>query len=391
MLRRLPAVLLGGLLLLLGLPALAAAAPVTVDLRIEGAASTLYEGTVTTDTRSIDLHDGTGVHACDGTTNPETPNPGPTRGAAFMTAAEGSPGFTFTGTYTFDMGFTVIAGADVDYDPGTGQFLAEYKNGQFASFGSCGDQIANGDKLLYAYSDGTEPLLELRADVPVAGGTSVRLTVTDAASGTPISGASVGGTTTGADGSAQVTLAAPGPVTFKATKPATIRSNAVTVCSTNGADGACGAGPALPPPGCVTSGRDGLCGSRDLTAPRATITAIKDGQRFSRAGAPRTLHVSVPADPSGLHAVKLRLTRTDGRRCTYFSGGAERFKLGKRGRCGAENGFWFGVGAAEQTDYLLPSKLPRGRYVLDANVIDKAFNRDDARRRGANRVVFRVA
>ena len=53
-----------------------------------------------------------------------------------------------------------------------------------------------------------------------------------------------------------------------------------------------------------------------------------------------------------------------------------------------ENGFWFGVGAAEQTDYLLPSKLPRGRYVLDANVIDKAFNRDDARRRGANRVVL---
>ena len=67
----------------------------------------------------------------------------------------------------------------------------------------------------------------------------------------------------------------------------------------------------------------------------ATITAIKDGQRFSRASAPRTLHVSVAADPSGLHAVKLRLTRTDGRRCTYFSGGSERFKLGKRGRCGA--------------------------------------------------------
>jgi hypothetical protein len=387
-LRRLPAVLLGGFLLLLGLPALAPAAPVTVDLRIEGKTATLYEGRVTTDTRTIDMHDGTGVHVCDGTSNVATPTPGPTRGAAIMTAAEGSPGFTFMGTYTFDMGFSVIAGANVGYDAGTGEFLAEYKNGEFASFGSCGDQIANGDKLLYAYGDGTEPLLELSAVVPVAGATSVGFTVTDAG-GAPVAGASVGGVTTGADGTAQVTLGAPGPATYKATKAGAIRSNAVTVCSTSGADGLCGTGPPLPP--CTTTGRDGFCGSRDLTAPLATITQIKDGQHFSRAAAPRTLHVSVPLDPSGLHAVKLRLTRTDGRRCTYFSGGSERFKPGRGGRCGARNGFWFGVGSAQQTDYLLPSKLPRGRYVLDANVIDKAFNRDDTRRRGVNRVVFRVA
>jgi hypothetical protein len=29
--------------------------------------------------------------------------------------------------------------------------------------------------------------------------------------------------------------------------------------------------------------------------------------------------------------------------------------------------------------------------VLDVNVIDRAYNRDDARRRGGNRVVFHVA
>ena len=203
---------------------------------------------------------------------------------------------------------------------------------------------------------------------------------------TPIAGATVsaGAATaqTDAAGHATLTLSTPGAVKLTATKTPDVASESAVVT-------VLGAG-AVPmaSPTCETSGRDGRCGSRDLTAPNATITAIKDGQRFSRASAPRTLHVSVAADPSGLHAVKLRLTRTDGRRCTYFSGGSERFKLEKRGRCGAENGFWFGVGAAEQTDYLLPSKLPRGRYVLDANVIDKAFNRDDARRRGANRVVF---
>jgi hypothetical protein len=96
----------------------------------------------------------------------------------------------------------------------------------------------------------------------------------------------------------------------------------------------------------------------------------------------------VDAGPARLVAVKLRLARTDHGRCTYFSGRFERFR--HAARCGAGNGFWFGVGSASTVDYLLPGALPRGRYVLDANAIDMAFNRDDARRRGANRIVFHV-
>ncbi|MDX6678075.1 MAG: hypothetical protein QOE31_2127, partial [Solirubrobacteraceae bacterium] len=188
--RRLQLVLLGGLLLLLSPAPLAAAAPVTVDLRIEGKTRTLYEGAVTTDIRSVDLGDGSGSHACDGTSNPATPVPGPTRGAAFMTAAQGPGGFTFTGTYSFDMQFTLIAGDNVAYDAGTGEFLAEYKNGQFASFGSCGDQIANGDKVLYAYATGSEQLLVLSGPATVAPGASATLRVTDAGSGAPVAGAS---------------------------------------------------------------------------------------------------------------------------------------------------------------------------------------------------------
>ncbi len=390
--RRLAPVLLGALCALLGHAPLAAAAPVTVDLRIEGKIRTLYEGKVTTDLRTVDLMDGTGPHACDGTANPATPVPGPTRGAAFMTAKEGPGGFTLMGTFTFDMGFIVIAGDSVAFDAATGEFLAEYKNGQLASFGSCGDQIATGDKVLYAYATGSEQLLELSGPATVAPGVPATFKVTDAVTAAAVAGATVAGQTTGADGSARVTLAAAGPATLKASRSGAIRSNGVAVCATTGSDGACGtvvpvvAPPAAPPP-CATNGRDGRCGTRDLTAPSARVRGIAEGQRFARGKGPRELTVIAAGEPSGLHAVKLRLTRNDRGRCSTFSGKTERFRHVK---CGAQNGFWFGIGDRAETSYLLPSRLPPGRYVLDVNAIDRSFNRDDTRRRGANRIVFHV-
>jgi len=59
-------------------------------------------------------------------------------------------------------------------------------------------------------------------------------------------------------------------------------------------------------------------------------------------------------------------------------------------RCGAGNGSWFKIGTDGAWSYLLPQRLPAGRYVIDVNAIDKAFNRDDTRRRGSNRAVFFV-
>jgi hypothetical protein len=142
----------------------------------------------------------------------------------------------------------------------------------------------------------------------------------------------------------------------------------------------------VPTPPCPTSGRDGRCGSRDTTAPSIRILGIANGKRFARGKGPRRIRAVANDDPSGLLATKLRLTRTDRGRCTYFSGRSERFKPV---RCGTARG-WFRVGDQPQIDYLLPSALPRGRYVLDVNAIDKAYNRDDLRRRGVNRIVFYV-
>src|SRR2546425_921530 len=56
----------------------ALATPVTVQLRVEGATSTIFEGPVTTDGHAVDGQDGTGSHPCDGTNGGAHPSPGPT-------------------------------------------------------------------------------------------------------------------------------------------------------------------------------------------------------------------------------------------------------------------------------------------------------------------------
>ena len=93
-------------------------------------------------------------------------------------------------------------------------------------------------------------------------------------------------------------------------------------------------------------------------------------------------------EAGGILAVKLRLTRNDGGRCSAWSAKRERFIARKR--CRASEGWWFKVGDKADWEYQLPERLPRGRYVLDVNAIDQSYNRDDTRRRGTNRVVFTV-
>jgi hypothetical protein len=196
---------------------------------------------------------------------------------------------------------------------------------------------------------------------------------------TPIAGATVAGggssAQTDAAGKATLTLTPAGQVSLRATRPGDVISEAAVVMVTGVSGGGPGGTP--PPPPSASSG---------LQAPGATIRGIAEGQRFARGKGPRELKVKAYAG-AGLLIVKLRLTRDDRGKCSTFSGKSERFRHVK---CGAQNGFWFGVGNRAETSYLLPSRLPRGRYVLDVNTIDKAYHRDDTRRRGGNRIVFHV-
>jgi hypothetical protein len=154
--------------------------------------------------------------------------------------------------------------------------------------------------------------------------------------------------------------------------------------------------PPLPPaPRCATTGDDGRCGTRDLQAPTALIESIREGSVFRRGRGPRELSGTAGVlgasrllpDGTGILMIKLRLTRIAGGRCSTWSPTKERFVSR---RCGAANGFWFRIATTPDWEYLLPERLRRGRYVLDADAIDRAGNRLRERRRGENRVVFRV-
>ena len=234
----------------------AAAAPVTVDLRIEGKDATIFEGPVTTDVRSIDVADGTGEHACDG----DGATPQVVRGNALVASGLALKGSWFEafGSFTLDS----VGGQDVAFDPNTNRFLAEYKNEAFSLLGACSDPIAAGDRVLFAYADGSEKLLKLAGPAQLKPGETADLKVTDAATGAAVAGASVGGQTTGADGVAKVKVDGRGETSFKATAPAAIRSNKVVVCATDGSDGSCGtrlqaaaAAPACPGPGRAANDR----------------------------------------------------------------------------------------------------------------------------------------
>ena len=377
---KLVAGLAAGVLLLVAAPA-ALASPVTVDLRIEGADRTLFEGPVTTDVRTFHFTGDAAQHQCDATV-PESGGtssaPVPTRGAAIVAAADLTP-FAIGGTWSDDFAnpsFTSVAGDNVAYDAGSGRYLAEFKNGKGSNTGACGDPIASGDRVLFAYAAFGQRALALTGPASARPGATATVKVTNADDGSPVAGANVGGKTTGADGTAAV-----GPFTqrgdndLKASKDGSIRSNRLRVCVSDGADGFCGAGSGGAPGGPGGSGP----AARDTTAP-ATELALESGAVFSRKKAPRLLRGHVAADASGLLAVKLRLTRRVGRRCSYFSGTRERFRPV---RCG--HGSFFKIGDRADWSYLLPKRLGRGRYVLEAKAIDGAYNRG-----AVERVRFRV-
>jgi hypothetical protein len=356
----------------------ALAAPVTVNLRVEGRATTVFEGPVTTDVRPFRFTRGADVteHPCDGTAANQgsSPTPVPTRGAA-LTAASLTAPFSTSGTFSAQFGsptFDEIGGQSTAFDPATGAFLVEFKNGVGAVVGSCGDPIANGDDVLFAYGTDTQPLLRLSGPTTASTGAPVSVRVTDQRNGAPVAGAGVGGQTTGPDGVARLTFTQPRIERLKAAAPGAIRSNTLVV-----AVGA--AGPAAPAQGVAGA-------SVDRTAPRARLVSPRDRHTYRRARfAPRLIRIATSESGSGIRNVKLRLTRRVGDRCFSYSGRRERF-IGAK--CGT--GFFFTVSDRAAVDYLLPEKLPRGHYVLDLVAIDKAFNRDAVRQRGRNRAVFDV-
>jgi hypothetical protein len=331
-------------------------------------------------------------------------------GATIAGALEAATGGDWAGgQYTID----TIKGESHPFGPGGSWSF--YLNGNFVNEAACTAAVKDGDELVFFWSGayasagyGEPVLLDGPATVVPGQAFPVAVRETSTYFGptgfdpgvttiTPSSGAIVSGgaadATTGADGKATVTVAGGGPFTLVARKGNRAPAR-ITGCATNGSDGFCGtkAGQVAPPSApatCVTNGRDGFCGTADKTVANAALTGIAEGEKYKKGSGPRQLAGKVADDASGLADVRLRLTRTDRGTCSTYDGRTERFKPIKK--CGAARGTWFSVGAKQDFTYLLPSRLGRGRYVLDVLVVDKAGNKTTALARGTSRVVFIVA
>ena len=354
--------------------ATAQAAPVTVNLRVEGSASTIFEGPVTTDGKQIDKGDG--PHPCDGTNGGANPSPVPTMTAALDDAPiAGGWGGSWNATF---QDFAVERIGSEAQDAANFRYWGYALNYKFPDVGGCQQRVATADQLLFTFDSFGKPLLNLEGPARAEAGQEATVTVTDGTTGQPLEGATIAGVpgASGADGRLQVPLEAEGIRTLKAERAGSVRSNTLEVCVEQPGSGRCSTFvPALSvPPGAV----------KDSSAPVARISGPVSGRRYRRG--PRLLKGVVGDDPSGVREVKIALRRhVRGRSCQWWSGRRERF-VGTH----CKKVFFFAIGSNRNWSYLLPRALPPGRYVLDVKAFDGRRNRDEKFVTGRNRSEFEV-
>jgi hypothetical protein len=284
-----------------------------------------------------------------------------------------------------------------------GIYWAFWLEGKYAEQGICSEPIASGQHIVLfpqCYATGplcptaTAPANFLTA-VPAAAianvGQQVPVTLgaldteTAAAEGSLPEGdlLSDGAHTFAPDanGVASVSFSAPGLYMLQAHAPDSVASEPFTICVHDGDDGTCGTVLAAngspevvsPPPRFVPS----------PNVPR--IAGVTNGHLYKRHSAPRILEGGVVV-PTGetLHELRLSLQRRDGRRCFTFNG---RRAVFTRAECNRQH--FFKVADTTSFSYLLPARLPAGRYVYELEAVNDAgaVTKPVA---GASRVVFDV-
>lgn len=379
----------------------ATATPITVNLRVEGSTTTLFEGPITTDAESISTPSSPTPHPCDVADNGSNGGFGPMSAtpttAVFDAAKANGLAFDATWSNSYNDFFITKVGSDANGGPPTYPSWGYAVNFTTAGVGGCQFQLAPGSNVLWAYDYFNKlHLLYLTGPSSASVGQPVTVKVVDGQNGQPIAAATVGGSTTGADGTANVTFSSTGNQSLKASRSDSVRSNALVVCVHNGNDGTCGtSAPAAPGGGGggTSGGGSGGAGTAPVTheqtpyrGPFAVVAealGVLDGHRYARGRGPRVLGGKVSSQ-SPITSVSVSLRRLHHGHCQAYGARSERF-MGVP--CGTE--WFFGVGSGPTFSYLLPQALPLGRYTYDVAATDAAGNRV-APARGTSRVVFYV-
>ncbi len=374
--------------------ATALAAPITVNLRVEGSTKTLYEGPVNVepifDPPGIEPKSG-GSHPCDVKDNGENGGFGaagaPPTAALYDAATAQQLAFDATwyeGIHDFDV---AQVGEDVADSGGNEAYWGYAVNYTTAEVGGCQIRLSPGSEVLWAYNFfGLSHLLDLSGPSSVRTGVPFAVHVVDGQTGQPVAGAAIGedigGVTTtipgspvtDASGDATLTLANTGIVKLKATQLGSARSNGLSVEVANPVGVACACAPLQP--------------IRSIPSPTDTAKAdgVASGRIYPRRSAPRLLAgvISVP-EGGTLRQVKISLKRTFRGRCFGFSGSKESFT---KIRC-RRPARLFSVGSSESFSYLLPSRLPPGKYVYEIEAVDDAGQATKPVN-GVSRVAFAV-
>jgi len=345
-----------------------AASPATVSVRIEGATATLLPRTTVTTTAAPVVKDSNPAHTCTGT--------------SVAGALERATGGNWGASWSDGLGYyvTSLMGAA---PPDPSSYFVLWVNERSSQTGICDTELQSGDRVLFfpdrcdydAQVGGctNQPVLPLGLSAPVRAVRGKPFTVhvvRYAADGTPapVAGATVGGgaapVVTAADGTASVT-ATGDAVALRAAKDGFARSDTTStaLCAALAPDGSClsdGGVVVAPPP------------TRDRAAPVARLSSLRYNEVFAAGRGPRLLRGTVAADPSGIASVELKLTGRDRGRCSYYDAAREVFR---RAACRRNPARAFAVGDRAAWSYLLPSRLPRGRWLVTLTATDRAGNR----------------
>ena len=398
--RRTMSAFAGAFVSLLLLSASALAAPVTVNLRVEGSSTTLFEGPIAAEPQTFETASSKVMHPCNYSENGNSelefadggiPSGTPTTA---LRAAALASGLTFDAKWFGNEKqggnpgdfFVTRVGTDENENNAPFASWGFAVNETTSAVGGCQIALVPGSEVLWAYNYFNLPhRLRLSGPASAVLGMPFAVHVTDGQTGESLSGASIGQlvsgvtsaipsiSTTDASGNATVTLAHTGVSILKATRAESVRSNGLTVNVVPISACACVGVAPTPLP---------LITKPDV----AKIAGVKNGHVYSRHSAPRVLKGVVEIPPGGtLKQVRIRLERRYRGHCWDFSGSRVRFVRARK----CDTASFFSVGGSESFSYLLPARLPKGRYVFDIEGVDSAGHVTKLVS-GVSHVVFRV-